>query len=178
MLDSAGVPIISGVDALVVYVAYKDHSAAWFGATMAIIGSLIGSFFLFYLARRGGDRFLAKHTSSGRGAALRRWFEEYGMLTVFIPALLPIPLPLKIPILCAGALGVHPVMFAGTLLIARVIRYYGLAWMGTKFGDDTLPFLKAHVVELLLIAAGLFVVLFFAVRYVRQSRKAVTVDSK
>ncbi|HVT94344.1 MAG TPA: VTT domain-containing protein [Bryobacteraceae bacterium] len=140
------------------------------GAGLAVAGSLLGSFLLFYLARRGGDQFLGNYTASGRGAVLRRWFEQYGMLTVFIPALLPIPLPLKIPVLCAGALGVHPAMFAGTLALARLIRYYGLAWLGTKLGADTIPFLKHHVVELLIFSAVLFVVLFLLVRYVHHRR--------
>jgi len=163
--------VFSGVDALVVYLAYKDHGSAWAGAGLAVAGSLIGSFFLFSIARKGGDRFLAKYTASGRGAALHRWFEEYGMLTVFVPALLPIPLPLKIPILCAGALGVHPGVFAVTLLIARFVRYYGLAWLGTRLGAETLPFLKHHVVQILLLAAALFTALFFLVRYLNQRRQ-------
>lgn len=93
------------------------------------------------------------------------------MLTVFVPALLPIPLPLKIPVLCAGALGVHPMAFAVTFAIARVFRYYGLAWMGTRLGAGTLPFLKHHAVEILLLAVILFAVLFLLVRYLNQRRR-------
>ncbi len=157
-------PVFAGVDALVVYLAYRNHDAALLGAALAVAGSLIGSFFLYFLARKGGDRFLARYTASGKGAALHSWFKEYGMLTVFVPAVLPIPLPMKIPVLCAGALGVSPLTFALTLIVARTIRYFGLAWMGTQLGPDTIPFLKHHVWQMLLLAVLLFAVLYFLVR--------------
>ena len=43
VLDSGGVPIVGGVDALVVTIAALDHSQAYWAATAAITGSVIGS---------------------------------------------------------------------------------------------------------------------------------------
>ncbi len=150
---------------LIVYLSYRNHDAAWLVASLAVIGSLIGSFFLYFLARKGGERFLAKYTSKGRGATLRRWFTRYGMVTVVVPALFPIPLPMKIFILSAGALGVHPLVFAGVVVGARSIRYFGLAWLGTKLGAGTIPYLKSHVGVMLLIAAAVFLGLFLLIHY-------------
>ena len=164
VLDSAGIPMVAGVDALIVYLAYRNPGGAWLSAIVAVIGSLGGSLFLFLMARKGGERYLARFTSSGRGARLRGWFVRYGMLTVLVPALLPIPMPLKIFILSAGALGVHPVVFGFAFAGARALRYFGLAWLGMHLGRETLPYLKSHVAELLLIAAALFVALFLLVR--------------
>ncbi len=164
-LDSAGIPMVAGVDALVAYLAYKNPAAGFLGAAMAVLGSLIGCFFLFGLARKGGERYLDKYTMSGRGATLRSWFIRYGLLTVFIPALLPIPMPLKIFVMSAGALGVHPFTFGLVMLVARSVRYFGLAWLGTQLGDQTVPYLKGHIGTLLLIAAGLFVFLFLLARF-------------
>ena len=73
-------------------------------AALALAGSLIGCFILFYIARRGGEVYMAKYTSSGRGARFKTWFQHYGLLTIFIPALVPIPMPLKVFVICAGAL--------------------------------------------------------------------------
>ncbi len=150
---------------LIVYLSYRNHSTAWVVAGLAVAGSLIGSFFLYFLARKGGERYLAKYTAKGRGAMLRRWFTRYGMVTVIVPALFPIPLPMKIFILSAGALGVHPLVFAGVVVGARSIRYFGLAWLGTKLGGGTIPYLKSHLGLILLIAAAVFLGLFLLIHY-------------
>lgn len=111
---------------------------------MAIVGSLLGSSFLFFLARKGGDVFLHKHIASGPGKRLHGWFQQYGLITVFIPALSPIPLPLKVPVFCAGALQVRIEYFVLVLLLARSIRYFGLAYLAIHFGSSTFAYVKNH----------------------------------
>ena len=164
ILDSGGIPLVGGVDGLVVFVSALDHSQAYWAAASAIAGSFIGSFFLYYLARKGGEAYLHRHTLSARGAHLRAWFQEYGLLTVFVPAFVPvIPLPVKIFILSAGALGVRPLTFTLVLIVARIPRYVFLAWLGTRLGADTLPYLRHHLWEFILLAAVLFVILYFLI---------------
>jgi len=166
ILDSGGIPIVGGVDALVVAVSAIDHRQAFGAATAAIVGSVTGSLVLFYLARKGGEAYLHRHTLSTRGRHLRAWFLEYGLLTVFVPAFVPvIPMPVKIFILSAGALGVSPLRFLIVLTAARIPRYFFLAWLGTRLGADTLPYLRQHLWQLSLLALGLFVVLYFVVTY-------------
>lgn len=163
-LDSAGIPIPGGVDALLVVLAAAAPAMAYFDAAAAIVGSAIGSMFLFYLARKGGQRYLDARTASGRAATFRAWFRRYGLLTVFIPAVLPIPLPLKVFVLSAGALGVRPATFLGVILAARLPRYLGLAYLGAKVGENSLDYLRQHAWHLAAIAAALFVVLYLALR--------------
>jgi membrane protein YqaA with SNARE-associated domain len=171
IFDSGGIPMVGGVDALVVAVAAMDHSQAYWAATAAIVGSLMGSLFLFYIARKGGEAYLHRHTLSARGAHLRAWFLEYGLLTVFVPAFVPvIPLPVKIFILSAGALGVSPVTFILVLLAARIPRYVFLAWLGTRLGKETLPYLQQHLWELIVLAAALFVILYYGITWLHQRR--------
>ena len=106
LLDNLGVPLVGGVDALVVWVSVTNPSAAYLAAGMAVLGSLIGSLVLFLIARKGGEAYLDRHTVSRRAARLRNWFLEYGLLTVFVPAVVPIvPMPLKVFILSAGGYG-------------------------------------------------------------------------
>jgi membrane protein YqaA with SNARE-associated domain len=155
---------VGGVDALVVVVAAADHSAAWAVASMATLGSVLGSYLLFYIARKGGEAYLARYTSSGRGARFKSWFERYGLTTIFVPAAVPIPLPMKVFVLSAGAMEVSEVWFGAVLLAARVPRYFILAWLGTRLGPQTLPFLKAHIGALVVIAVVLFVVLYLVIR--------------
>jgi membrane protein YqaA with SNARE-associated domain len=171
ILDSGGIPIVGGVDALVVAVAALDHSQAYWAAAAAIAGSVIGSLLLFFIARKGGEAYLHRHTLSSRGRRLRAWFLEYGLLTVFVPAFVPvIPMPVKIFILSAGALGVNPVAFTLVLTAARIPRYMFLAWLGTRLGADTVPYLRHHLWELILLAALMFAILYFTIRWLHNRR--------
>ena len=88
------------------------------------------------------------------------------MLTIFIPAFVPvIPMPMKIFILSAGAMGVSPWTFVLVLSGARIPRYVFLAWLGTKLGKDTLPYLGHHLWQFILLAATLFVILYYGIRW-------------
>jgi membrane protein YqaA with SNARE-associated domain len=172
-LDSVGVPIVSGVDALLIAVAAVDPKQAYLAAACAIIGSLVGSYILFAIARKGGQVMLEKHTSSGKGLKLRNWFEKYGLLTVFIPALSPVPLPMKIPVFCAGALEVRTRSFLAVVALARVIRYCVLAYLGQHYGRYTFSYLKHHwliVVAVVLALCAVAVVLLRVIN--KQDRTA------
>lgn len=163
--------MVGGVDAMIILIAVVSRRQAYLAAVTAILGSLVGSLILFMIARKGGEEYHRRHTSSAKGSRLRDWFHEYGLLTVFVPAVVPIiPLPLKIFIISAGALGESALNFSVVLLAARVPRYLFLAWLGSRLGTDTLPFLRQHIWELILLASALFVVLYAAVRIIHDRR--------
>ena len=156
--------MVGGVDAIIILIAIADQSQAYSAAVAAMAGSLIGCWLLFLAARKGGEAYLHHHTVSPREARFRAWFQEYGLLTIFVPALVPIPLPLKIFIISAGALGVPPVRFLSVLTAARIPRYLFLAWLGTRLGKDTIPYLRAHIWELVILALLLFAILYLVIR--------------
>ena len=181
VLDCAGVPVIGGVDALVIFVSIATPPSAYPAAGMAVLGSLIGSLFLFFIARKGGEAYLDKYTATPQGARLKRWFLEYGLLTIFVPAAVPIiPMPLKVFILSAGALGVSPVVFTVVLLAARLIRYYAIAYLSLQLGDQTLPYLRHHIWQLIAIAVGVFGGLYLVIRFADRRRRlrALVTDSE
>jgi uncharacterized membrane protein YdjX (TVP38/TMEM64 family) len=62
------------------------------------------------------------------------------------------------------------VTFSIVLLAARVPRYFFLAWLGSRLGNDTLPYLRQHIWELVTLALALFFVLYAAVRIVHERR--------
>lgn len=165
MLDSAGVPLPAAVDALVVATAVFNPSLAYVGAGAATAGSLIGCLFLFFIARRGGRAYLDRVTTGGRAATFREWFNTYGLITVFVPTLLPIPLPVKVAVLCAGALGVKPQTFLLVVLAARVPRYLGLAWLGLQLGENAVPWVKEHVWHMVGFAVLLGLLLTLLVKW-------------
>jgi membrane protein DedA with SNARE-associated domain len=164
VLDSVGVPLPDGVDVLLVLISALNPSGAYLAAALAVIGSLAGTMGLFYMARRGGQAYLERKTSSEKAARIRRWFQRYGLLTVFIPMLLPLPLPTKIFVLFAGALGVRPVAFLMVVIVARVPRYFGMAYLGRELGEHSMDYIKAHAWHLVGLAAALFVFLYILIR--------------
>lgn len=162
--------MVGGVDAVIVLLAVAG-AQPYLAAAFAVAGSLVGSLILFLIARKGGEEYHRRHTASRRGNKLRAWFHEYGLLTVFVPAFVPIiPLPMKIFVISAGALGESAVTFSIVLLGARIPRYFFLAWLGSQLGPDTLPYLERHIWELIVLAMALFFVLYVAVRIVHDRR--------
>ena len=163
--------MIGGVDALIVLLAVTDRKDAYWAAGAAIVGSVIGCLILFFIARKGGEEYHRRHTSTPRGAKLRDWFHEYGLLTVFVPAFVPvIPMPMKVFVICAGALGESAIRFAIVVLTARIPRYLFLAWLGARLGTDTLPYLRHHIWQLVMFTIVLFVSLYLSVRIIHDHR--------
>ncbi len=174
-LDSGGVPIPVGVDALVVAVAARDARAGWLSAGLAVLGSTLGCLFLYQLGRKGGHSYVdRKVRGKPRAARFRRWFHRYGLLTVFIPALVPAPLPTKIFVLLAGAMGVSRGGFLLTVLGARIPRYLGMAWLGSRLGRGAAGFLRDHGGILAAGAVALFLVLLALVKLTSRSRARST----
>jgi membrane protein DedA with SNARE-associated domain len=163
-LDSAGVPVPAAVDALVVVTALNHAAAGYVAAGMAVLGSVVGCLILYHVGHKGGRSYLERKTQTGWPKTFRLWFLRYGGITVFIPALLPIPLPLKVFVLSAGAFGMPVAEFLAIVLAARIPRYFGLAYLGAQLGRDPLEYLKHHAGELAAVAAGLFVFLVLLVK--------------
>jgi membrane protein YqaA with SNARE-associated domain len=160
--------MIGGVDVLIILIAAVDHAQAYWSAGAAVAGSLIGCLLLFFIARKGGEAYLQRHTISPREARFRAWFHEYGLLTVFVPAFVPFPLPLKVFIVSAGALEESPTAFTIVMIGARIPRYLFLAWLGTRLGRETVPYLRLHAWQFGLLAVALFGILYLVTSYLHR----------
>lgn len=164
LLDGAGIPLPTGVDALLVAISAMRPDLAPWAALLAIAGSAAGCLFLFTLARQGGRLYLERHTATGRGRKLKEWFERYGLVTVFVTLLSPVPLPTKIFVISAGALGVRTTPFLIAVLAGRSPRSIGLAYLGTRLGTHSLAWIKAHAWPIGLGTAVLLALLFLLIR--------------
>jgi len=171
LLDSLGVPLVGGVDFLLLFVAAKTPQVAYLAATTATLGSLVGNLLLFRGARYGVNRFGGDEVPDGKRQKFRLWFQRYGLLTVFIPAVTPfVPLPLKVFVISAGALHTPVARFLGVVLLARVIRYYGEAYLGIRLGEDARGFLTQNAWNILGIAIAMVLVLVGLVKWYDRRR--------
>jgi membrane protein YqaA with SNARE-associated domain len=145
-IDSLGIPLPATMDALLIVVAVKAPQRAYFTALMAVLGSTGGSVALFLAVRHGRRLFLKEEPPPGRRQRFERWFDRYGMLTVFVPAVVPVlPLPLKVFVVSAGALKTPFSKFLTVILLARGIRYFGEAYLGIQLGEHAQTFLARHI---------------------------------
>lgn len=165
ILDSAGIPVAGVFDALLILIAVQRPGVAWLCGGLAVAGSTIGNSMLFWTARRGGRHFMDKAAPEGRASRFREWFVQYGLVTVFVPALVPIPMPLKVFVISAGVLGTAPVQFVGVILVARVFRYFGEVWLGVTLGKESPAFLRTHAWTFAIGAVLLFAVLYLFVQF-------------
>jgi membrane protein YqaA with SNARE-associated domain len=177
VVDSMGIPLPAATDAVLIGVAVESamHPGhAYFTALMAIVGSLAGNIFLFQMARQGRRMFSSREEPSpGKRQRFQEWFSRYGLLTVFIPAVTPVlPLPLKVFVISAGAFHTPFGRFLIVILVARVIRYIGLAYLGLQLGADAQGFLQRNGWTLTGIALLMAFALFWLMRLSDRRRSA------
>jgi|SoiMethySBSTD1v2_1073268.scaffolds.fasta_scaffold101923_3 membrane protein YqaA with SNARE-associated domain len=145
IIDSIGVPLPAAIDGLLIGVAASSaHSpqTAYFTALLAVIGSAGGNAALFLMARQGNRLISKGGPPPGKRKRFREWFQRYGLLTVFLPAIVPfLPLPLKVFVISAGAFHTPFGRFMAVILVARSIRYFSLAYLGLQLGLDAKGFL-------------------------------------
>lgn len=170
-IDSVGIPLTVGLDFLVILLAAKQPQLAFAWVALAVFGSTAGNVVLFYVARKGGERLLKAEAPESRRARFRIWFSRYGLVTVFIPALVPIPMPMKFFVVCSGALRTNPVYFLLTILLARILRYGGEAYLGVQVGEHSTRYISEHAKELAMFAAALFIALYLLIRLSDRWRK-------
>jgi hypothetical protein len=82
----------------------------------------------------------------------------------------PLPMPMKIPVFCAGALEVSWLAFLTVVTVARTVRYFALAWLALRYGHATLGYLTHHWVSVLLIAVSLAIAAVLSISIVRRQQ--------
>ena len=174
-IESAGIPNPGGTDAMILLLTIAGQN--WVVcAFAAAAGSLIGSLIFYEITRKGGEVLLAKYTSSRRGARFKAWYQRYGLVTIFIAALVPIPvMPFKVFAACSGACGVKRARYMFVLALARIPRYVGMAYLGAQLGENSTAWLKSHVWHLTGMAVVLLILLFALVHWSDKNRAPASV---
>jgi membrane protein YqaA with SNARE-associated domain len=175
VIDSCGIPLPAAIDVLLIGLAVESVKApqhAYFAALMAVIGSTGGNIALFSAARSGASWLKRGEPPPGRRQRFREWFSRYGMLTVFVPAMTPVPpLPLKLFVITAGALRASRGKFVAVIVLARLIRFFGEVYLGLLLGKDAPGFLARNGWMLGCLAVGLAGALYLAARLVESRRQ-------
>jgi membrane protein YqaA with SNARE-associated domain len=135
IIDSSVIPLPlpGSTDLLLLWLA--AHSGKlWLLAPIAVAGSLLGGYTTWHIGRRGGEAALRRHVPARLLGRIVMWIERHPVLAVFLPAVLPPPIPLSPFVLASGALGVSRGRFLAVFGAARTLRYSLIAWLGVVYG--------------------------------------------
>jgi membrane protein YqaA with SNARE-associated domain len=135
VIDSSPVPLpIPGTTDLLLLWLVSHNGNPWLLALSAIAGSLLGGILSWNIGRKGGEIALRRYISARLLARVVAWVQKRPILAVFLPAVLPPPIPLSPFVLAAGALGVPRNRFLAAFGAARTLRYGLIAWLGAVYG--------------------------------------------
>ena len=165
IIESAGLPTPSGTDALIILLAIARPDQAWLLALLGVVGSLIGSVIFHSILSKGGEKLLDRYTSTKRGKKVKAWFQRYGLASVFVCALIPLPvMPMKLAAASACALGVTRTRYLATIAAARIPRYITMAYLGAQLGVNSTQWLSDHKWDMGIATVILTVALFLLLK--------------
>ena len=170
LLDSSFLSFPQVNDILIIVLSTKYPARMPYYATMTTIGSLIGCFALYFVARRGGEAFMRKRLKGRYVDRAIGLYQKYGLLAVVVPALLPPPVPFKVFVLMAGAAAVSPIKFGVAVLIGRGIRYFGQGYLAVLYGERAAEFMKQYGAQIGVGLAILAVVIAIVAVRLRRSK--------
>jgi membrane protein YqaA with SNARE-associated domain len=144
LLDSSIIPLPGSMDVLTIVLAARDATLWPYYALMATVGSVLGGFVTYRLARKGGKESLARKVSAKTLKKVYGMFQRWGFAAIAIPALLPPPMPMVPFVLAAGAMQYSVNKFLLAMTLGRMVRYLILAYLAARYGRKILPLLSQH----------------------------------
>jgi membrane protein YqaA with SNARE-associated domain len=173
LIDSVGVPLPGGPDAVMIWLSANSPGLMPFYALAATAGSAIGCTGLYVLARSAGVAAL-KRVAPQKRARIENLLGRYDLIAIMIPAVLPPPFPFKPFVLCAGVFKLKTWRFITAIFVGRAIRFLVEGWLAIRFGEDAGRIIKQHGWKLLVAIAVIVVIAVLIKRTL--SRRGSDVD--
>ncbi|MFU2512411.1 YqaA family protein [Pseudoalteromonas sp. ASV78] len=149
-LESTIVPI--PLEAVLVPLMQARRDKLWLIALMATIGCVIGALFGYalgyYLFDAVGDWVINSFSTPAQFEQVTQQMQQQGFW--FVITLGIVPIPFQIAMLAAGATKYSLVMFLIATMIARSIRYFGLALVVYFAGNQAERIIKKHKTKAML----------------------------
>lgn len=154
LVDSAGVPLPGGPDAVMIWLSANNPSLMPLYALAATAGSAIGCTMLYLVARRAGSAALKRVTPAKRDR-IENLLGRFDLVAVMLPAVLPPPFPFKPFVLCAGVFKLKTWRFITAIFVGRSVRFLIEGWLAIRFGEDAGRIIRQHGWKALVAAAVL-----------------------
>jgi len=135
VIDSSPVPLpLPGSTDLLLLWLVAHGGDAWLLTAGAVAGSIVGGTATWQIGRSGGQAALRRYVPERLLLRVVGWVERHPVLSVFVPAVLPPPIPLTPFLLASGALDVSRRRFLIVFSTARALRYSLVAWLAVEYG--------------------------------------------
>jgi membrane protein YqaA with SNARE-associated domain len=156
--DNSVIPLPGSMDALTVILS--AHQKEWWAyyAAMATVGGVLGGYATYALGEKSTEAALEKKLPKAKAERFYRLFNKYGFWSLFVPALLPPPVPFSPFLVVAGVLKYSRRNFLIAVATARAIRYFALAWLGSKYSQQIFGFFSEYYRPILWTVVGLAVI--------------------
>jgi membrane protein YqaA with SNARE-associated domain len=171
LLDSSVIPLPGSMDVLTIVLAARKQELWLYYALMATIGSVIGGFLTYRIARKGGKETLERKLRAKTQKKVYKAFERWGFEAIAVGALLPPPMPYVPILLVAGAMQYSVKKFLFALALGRIARYSILAFLAARYGRRVLNVISQNGHPVHVVAIGLIAVAVATVVYVFLSKR-------
>ncbi|HSP32372.1 MAG TPA: VTT domain-containing protein [Halomonas sp.] len=115
-----------------------------------LIASIVGYAVGLVLYQSVGTWFIEFMGMQDSYQTFQAFFDQYGFIAILAIGILPIPF--QVAMITAGLSGYPILLFVLAALIARGLRYFGLAWLVHQFGSRVLVLWKRHALVTSLVA--------------------------
>lgn len=158
LLDNSIVPLPGSMDVLTIVLS-ADQKRWWpYYAFMATVGSMVGGYVTYRLARGEGKGRLGSRLNRSKMEKVKGTFEKWGFGAIAVPAMLPPPVPM-VPFLIAAGAAQYPLKkFLAALFLGRAVRYSVLGFLAALYGKQVLGMLWQHYPMVAWTAAGIVVI--------------------
>lgn len=158
LADNSVVPMPGSMDALTIVLSAHQRSWWPYYAVMATIGGIVGAYVTYGLGVKGGEHALEDKLPQKKAERIHKLFKKYGFWSLFVPALLPPPVPYSPFLIVAGALKYPKRYFLAAVGLARAIRYGLLAWLGSMYSKQIFGFFHHYYRPMLWTVISLAVI--------------------
>jgi membrane protein YqaA with SNARE-associated domain len=134
ILDSSPVPTFGGPDILLVILVSTRRNPWYEYAAVAAIGSTIGAYLTFRLARKAGEAYLESKFGHAKVSAFLAVFKKWGTGTLVASTAIPFPFPTSLVFAAAGASDYHLGKYLAVVALSRGIRYTVIAVLAEVLG--------------------------------------------
>jgi membrane protein YqaA with SNARE-associated domain len=167
LLDNSFIPLPGILDVATIVLSSRQEQLWLYYGLMATVGSLVGGFVTYRLARQGGKEALDRRFSQRKVDKVCKIFGRWGFGAIAIPALLPPPVPMVPFLLAAGAMQYPVRKFLAALTLGRISRYLILAYLAARYGRQIIAVIAEHAhplvvtITVLLLSAAAVVFYFW-----------------
>jgi membrane protein YqaA with SNARE-associated domain len=176
LLDQSVIPLPGSMDALLIFYVASRPDLWWYYAIWATVGTTIGGFVTYHIARKGGKEAVEKKIGKKRAQRAYKIFEKWGFWSIVVSAILPPPVPIVPFLATAGVMQYPKKWFLTSYALGRIIRFSIVALITQQYGRSIFGFVSKYykpamyTLIVLCVIGGIFAIRFY--RQLRRKKKA------